>query len=214
MVALYRAGRQAEALEAMREGRQMLVDELGLEPGPELRRLERMILAAWWWRPRAATTRAAVSPSDCARSSRRASNDLGQTASPSTTFIGSTRSTTRGDAKRRQGLPRRGSHPARRSLRGERGTDRARTHSGPDRGGAERVQPVDVVELLSSTPPGSRHRRTGAYPIPRSREICRVGTRRSCRSQQRLQDRGAAETPMLGAVVLLEVRGRLDDVTF
>ena len=45
MVALYRAGRQAEALETMRVGRQMLVDELGIEPGPELRRLERMILA-------------------------------------------------------------------------------------------------------------------------------------------------------------------------
>ena len=45
MVALYRAGRQAEALETMREGRQLLVDELGIEPGPDLRRLERMILA-------------------------------------------------------------------------------------------------------------------------------------------------------------------------
>ncbi len=45
MVALYRSGRQAEALETMRTGRQLLVDELGIEPGPELRELERMILA-------------------------------------------------------------------------------------------------------------------------------------------------------------------------
>ena len=45
MLALYRSGRQADALEMMRQGRRLLVDELGLEPGPELRRLEAMILA-------------------------------------------------------------------------------------------------------------------------------------------------------------------------
>ena len=45
MVALYRTGRQAEALETMRQARELLVDQLGIEPGPELRRLERMILA-------------------------------------------------------------------------------------------------------------------------------------------------------------------------
>ena len=44
MLALYRSGRQAEALEAYRTGRAALVDELGIEPGPELRRLERAIL--------------------------------------------------------------------------------------------------------------------------------------------------------------------------
>jgi DNA-binding SARP family transcriptional activator len=40
MLALYRSGRQADALEVYRVGRALLVDELGLEPGPQLRRLE------------------------------------------------------------------------------------------------------------------------------------------------------------------------------
>ncbi len=44
MLALYRSGRQADALDAFRRGRQWLRDELGLEPGPELRRLEHQIL--------------------------------------------------------------------------------------------------------------------------------------------------------------------------
>jgi DNA-binding SARP family transcriptional activator len=44
MLALYRAGRQAEALEAFHEARRLLVDELGLEPGAELQELERAIL--------------------------------------------------------------------------------------------------------------------------------------------------------------------------
>jgi DNA-binding SARP family transcriptional activator len=45
MLALYRCGRQAEALETYRSGRQRMNDELGLELGPELRRLEAGILA-------------------------------------------------------------------------------------------------------------------------------------------------------------------------
>ncbi|HEX4704674.1 MAG TPA: BTAD domain-containing putative transcriptional regulator [Pseudonocardiaceae bacterium] len=45
MLALYRTGRQAEALHTYRLGRQLFVTELGLEPGAELRRLERAILA-------------------------------------------------------------------------------------------------------------------------------------------------------------------------
>jgi hypothetical protein len=45
MLALYRSGRQAEALAAFRRLRAGLVDELGIEPGREVRELERAILA-------------------------------------------------------------------------------------------------------------------------------------------------------------------------
>jgi DNA-binding SARP family transcriptional activator/DNA-binding beta-propeller fold protein YncE len=44
MAALYRCGRQADALEVYREGRRILRDEIGIEPGPGLRDLEQAIL--------------------------------------------------------------------------------------------------------------------------------------------------------------------------
>ena len=44
MLALYRAGRQTAALDVFRAARDRLVDELGLEPGPELHELQRRIL--------------------------------------------------------------------------------------------------------------------------------------------------------------------------
>ncbi len=44
MLALYRCGRQAEALEAYQETRRVLVDELGIEPSPKLQELSRQIL--------------------------------------------------------------------------------------------------------------------------------------------------------------------------
>jgi DNA-binding SARP family transcriptional activator len=45
MLALYRAGRQADALAAYRSARDILVEELGVEPSQELRELERGILS-------------------------------------------------------------------------------------------------------------------------------------------------------------------------
>jgi DNA-binding SARP family transcriptional activator/tetratricopeptide (TPR) repeat protein len=44
MVALYRCGRQAEALATYREGRRVLVEELGIEPGRRLQQLEQAVL--------------------------------------------------------------------------------------------------------------------------------------------------------------------------
>jgi DNA-binding SARP family transcriptional activator len=45
MLALYRCGYRAEALDAYQDARRVLVGELGVEPGPQLRELHRQILA-------------------------------------------------------------------------------------------------------------------------------------------------------------------------
>jgi class 3 adenylate cyclase len=44
MLALYRSGRQADALHAYQEARRVLAEQLGIDPGPALRRLEEQIL--------------------------------------------------------------------------------------------------------------------------------------------------------------------------
>ncbi|MET0761655.1 MAG: BTAD domain-containing putative transcriptional regulator, partial [Thermoleophilaceae bacterium] len=45
MLALYRCGRQAEALEAFKRARTTLVEQIGVEPGADLRKLQEAILA-------------------------------------------------------------------------------------------------------------------------------------------------------------------------
>ena len=44
-LALYRAGRPVEALRSIAEARRLLLEDVGVAPGPELRRLEEAILA-------------------------------------------------------------------------------------------------------------------------------------------------------------------------
>ena len=72
MLALYRGGRQADALEAFQDARRVLADELGLEPGPDLRRLQEAILAH----------DPAIAPVPVARRRR------GNLPAPSTSFVG------------------------------------------------------------------------------------------------------------------------------
>ena len=45
MLAFYRCGRQAEALAVYQHARQVLIDEVGIEPGPELRQLHQQVLS-------------------------------------------------------------------------------------------------------------------------------------------------------------------------
>jgi DNA-binding NarL/FixJ family response regulator/DNA-binding winged helix-turn-helix (wHTH) protein len=65
MLALYRADRQADALEAYQQTREVLVEELGIEPSPALQRLQKGILAqdpALELQAAIATPNAAASP--------------------------------------------------------------------------------------------------------------------------------------------------------
>jgi DNA-binding SARP family transcriptional activator/streptogramin lyase len=68
VLALYRSGRQADALRAYRDARQTLVNELGLEPGESLQRLEKAVLNQ---DPSLAAPAGTAIPESAARGSRR-----------------------------------------------------------------------------------------------------------------------------------------------
>ncbi|PWS45730.1 AfsR family transcriptional regulator, partial [Streptomyces sp. ZEA17I] len=62
MLALFRSGRQSEALDLYRRTRVLLVEQLGAEPGADLREVHRRILSAHHDRPRTPAPRAQPAP--------------------------------------------------------------------------------------------------------------------------------------------------------
>ncbi len=79
MTALYRSGRQGEALRAYQRARTVLADELGIDPGPELQRLERSVLA------QDPSLSAPVTPSDAGASPAGAPTNL---PAPTSALVG------------------------------------------------------------------------------------------------------------------------------
>jgi DNA-binding SARP family transcriptional activator len=76
MLALYRSGRQAEALQSYQQARELLLDELVIDPGAELQELERAILRQDPALDVAAAAPAAVSTDDDAPTARVTADDL------------------------------------------------------------------------------------------------------------------------------------------
>ena len=146
MLALYRAGRQSDALDAYREARETLIEQIGVEPGPELQRLQAAILAQDPSLDAAAADRRAAGPARgrlaAARRARARAGWLRRRWERGARGAGRLRARLgacrdRQDAARRRargrGPGRRSGGPLRRRRRGRRGRagDRRRGREGP-----------------------------------------------------------------------------------
>ena len=109
MVALYRSGRAADALETYQSARRVHVEQLGLEPGPELRRTQEAILAH---DPEIAGSPPHAGPgAACRRSTSRATSSPASSTSSARTS-GTRRSSTSGHAARSRDSRRSPARPA------------------------------------------------------------------------------------------------------
>ena len=110
MVALYRCGRQADALETYRAGRSLLVEELAVEPGPQLRKLQLAVLeqdTALDLPPPAVRPDITVPPvAPSGRARRPRASRRGNIASPAPPPDSPDRASARGSRRAGRGRPR------------------------------------------------------------------------------------------------------------
>lgn len=82
MIALYRGGRHAEALRVFAEGRRVLAEELGIDPGSELSRIHQQILTADTALDLNLPTAAAAGARPAGRANAHGAARIGQSAGP------------------------------------------------------------------------------------------------------------------------------------